>query len=128
MDAQRNSLPQIAAGKSKIVNFKILAGLFSQEKYINLKFVPISLEFELCDQNDAIITPHTYTANSGYQDVYTTANTTNLWQIQNCQIKCSIAMLDSQLQESYTQHLLSGKSFFIEYSTFISQQSSVAGK
>ena len=88
-------------------------------RYINLKFVPISFEFELCEQNDPIITPHTYTATSGYENVCTTTNTTKLWQIQNCCIKCDICTLDSQLNESYIQHLLSGKSLNIEYSTFI---------
>ena len=60
--------------------------------------------------------------------VYNLLNSTNLWQIQNCCIKCDICTLDSQLNESYIQHLLSGKSLNIEYSTFISQQSSVVGK
>ena len=88
----------------------------------------LTLEFELCDSNDAIITPQTYDNATGYNAVYITANTTNLWQIQNCCIKCDICTLDSQLNESYIQHLLSGKSLNIEYSTFISQQSSVVGK
>lgn len=124
--AQRPLLPQIAPQKSKIVNFRPLCGLFSQNKYLPLKFVPITLEFELCDQNDAIITPATYTGN--YATIYTTANTTNLWQIQNCCIKADICSLDSSLNNEYISHMLSGKSLNIEYSTYISQQSSIVGK
>ena len=45
MNAEKNVLPQIAAGKSKIVNFKPLRGLISQEKYLNLKFVVLTCFF-----------------------------------------------------------------------------------
>ena len=107
--AQRNLLPQIQAGQSKIVSFKPLCGLLAQDKYLPLKFVPITLEFELCDINDAIVTPATYDATSGYNGIYTTTNTTNLWQIQNCCIKADICTLDNALNNSYVEHLLNGK-------------------
>jgi len=125
---QRNLLPQITAGKSKIVNFKPLCGLLSQDKYIPLKFCPITLEFELCDINDAIITPATYDVTTNYNTIYTTTNTTNNWQIQNACIKADICTLDNALNNSYVEHLLSGKSLPIAYTTYISQQSSVVGK
>ena len=126
--AQRPLLPEIAPQKSKIVNFKPLIGLFNQSKYLPLKFVPITLEFELCDTNDAIITPQAYDATTGYNGIYTATNTTNLWQIQNCCIKCDICTLDNALNNSYVEHLMAGKALPIEYSTYISQQSSVSGK
>ena len=128
LTAQRPPLPQIAPQKSKIVNFKPLCGLFNQSKYLPLKFVPITLEFELCDTNDAIITPQTYDVATGYNGIYTAVNTTNLWQIQNCCFKCDICTLDNALNNSYVEHLLAGKALPIEYSTYISQQSSVVGK
>ena len=130
LTAQRGLLPQIAPQKSRIVNFKPLCGLFapSQTKYLPLKFMGnLTLEFELCDQNDAIITPQSYDALTGYSAIFTSANTTNSWQIQNCCIKCDIVSL-GELNNTYIEHLLSGKSLPIEYSTYISQQSSVAGK
>jgi hypothetical protein len=86
------------------------------------------LEFELCDINDAIVSPITYNAATNYSTVYTTGNTTNLWQIQNCCIKCDICTLDNALNNEYTAHLLAGKALPIEYSTYISQQSTVSGK
>ena len=124
----RNYLPQITASKSKIVNFKPLCGLFNQSKFIPLKFCPITLEFELCDQNDAIVTPQAYDSTTGYNLVYTVANTSNSWQIQNCCIKADICTLDNSLNNTYIEHLLSGKSLPIQYSTYISQQSSIVGK
>ena len=128
LTAQSYYMPQVAPGKSKIVNFKPLCGILNQSKYLPLKFVPITLEFELCDINDAIVTPATYDATTNFRDIYTTTNTTNLWQIQNCCIKCDICTLDNALNNEYTAHLLAGKALPIEYSTYISQQSSIAGK
>jgi len=126
--ATRSYLPQIAPGKSKVVNFKPLCGLFNQSKYLPLKFVPITLEFELGDVHDAIVTPLTYNSATGYNNVYTTTNTTDKFQIQNCCLKADICTLDNSLNNSYTQHLLEGKSLPISYSTYISQQSAVVGK
>jgi len=128
LTAQSFYLPQIAAQKTKIVNFKPLCGILMQSKFLPLKFVPITFEFELCDINDAIIAPQTYDVATGYNGIYTAANTTNLWQIQNCCIKCDICTLDNALNNSYIEHLLAGKALPIEYSTYISQQSSVVGK
>ena len=125
---QRDLLPALNARTSKIVNFKPLLGIFNQHKYLPLKFVPIVLEFELCDINDAIVFPRAYAEATGYNTIYTTDNTTNSWQIQNCCIKCDICTLDNALNNSYNEHLLAGKALPLEYSTFISQQSSVFGK
>lgn len=125
LTGQRNYLPQINPTKSKIVNFKPLCGLFNQSKYIPLKFAPITLEFELGDINDAIVSPFAY--GGFYQNVYTVANTTNNWEIQNCCIKCDICTLDNALNNSYVEHLLSGKALPISYSTYISQQSAISG-
>ena len=128
LEAQKFYIPSIQATKSRIVNFKPLCGLLAQDKYIPLKFCPITLEFVLCDINDAIVSPITYNAATNFHTVYTTTNTTNLWQIQNCCIKCDICTLDNALNNSYIEHLLSGKSLPIEYTTYISQQSAIVGK
>ena len=119
--AQRELLPNITRGASTVVNFKPLCGIFNQTKFIPVKFCPITLEFELCDVNDAIITPN------ALANVYTNLNTTNLWELSNCCIKCDICTLDNALNNSYVEHLLSGKSLPIEYSTYISQQSAISG-
>ena len=128
LDGIKSYLPQIKAGKSKIVNFKPLCGLLNQDKFLPLKFVPIVLELELGDSDDAIVTPQTYGAGTGYNTVYTTANTTNKWQIQNACVKCDICTLDNALNNSYIEHLLAGKALPLQYTTYISQQSAVVGK
>jgi hypothetical protein len=124
----RTYLPQIKAGKSKIVNFRLLCGLLNQDKFLPLKFVPIVLELELGDATDAVVTSQSYNVNTNYDTIYTTGNTTNSWQVQNACVKCDICILDNALNNSYIEHLLSGKSLPIQYSTYISQQSAVVGK
>ena len=81
------------------------------------------LEFESCDTNDAIITPATYTG--AYATVSTVANCSNEWSISNACVKCDVVSLDNALNNSYVEHLLSGKSLPINYSTYISQQNSI---
>jgi hypothetical protein len=128
LEAQKFYIPSIQATKSKIVNFKPLCGLLAQDKFIPLKFCPITLEFELGDVNDAIVSPITYNAATNFNTVYTTTNTTNLFQIQNCCLKCEICTLDSALNASYIEFLLSGRALPLQYTTYISQQSAVVGK
>ena len=43
------------------------------------------------------------------------------WQISNVQAKCDLCTLDNALDNSYNEMLLSGKSFPINYNTFVSQ-------
>jgi hypothetical protein len=127
-EAQKFWLPQIKAGKSKIVNFKPLCGLLEQGHLLPLKFVPIVFEFELGDTNDAIVTPQTYDVATGYDGVYTATNTSNSWQIQNACVKCDICTMDNALNNSFIEHLMAGKSLPLRYTTYISQQSNVVGK
>ncbi len=117
-------LPTIDNGDSKTVAFRPLCGLFNQSKYIPLKWCPLVLEFELGDVNDAIVAPADYAA--PYDD-YTIANTSNVFELTNCKLIVEIIKIDSQLNNSYIEHLLSGKSLSLEYSTYISQQSAISG-
>ncbi len=45
-------------------------------------------------------------------------------QIENVQVKVDVCTLDNALDNSYAQHLLSGKSLPISYNTFVSQYQS----
>jgi hypothetical protein len=60
------------------------------------------------DKDDPIVTP-------GVNAVFTAANTSNDWQIENVQLKCDIVTLDNSLQNNYDSHLLSGKSLPINF-------------
>jgi hypothetical protein len=59
---------------------------------------------------------------------FTKENTSMLWQIQNVQAKVDICILDNALDNSYTEHILAGKSLPINYNTYVSQiQSTLSG-
>ena len=56
------------------------------------------------------------------------ARSSTRWQINNVQVKTDICVLDNALDNSYAQHLLSGKSLPISYNTFVSQMQTIAGQ
>ena len=107
---QRNvstvNYPGIAGGSSKTVTFKPLSGLFNQPKFIPLMWCPITLEFEIVgSETDCVLTPGA--AGSTETNIDTT-NTTTSWSIEQVQLKCDLVTLDSALQNSYAEHVLSG--------------------
>ena len=113
----------IIGGQSQTVLFKPLSGILNQSKFIPLRYAPITIELELVqDSTEPILS----TLADGSE--FTTANTSLLWQIQNPQVKCDICTLDNQLDDNYTQHLLSGKSLPINYNTYVSQIQTVSSQ
>ena len=104
----------VPPGKNRTVSFKPLLGLFNQPKYIPLAWSPLTLEFEI--SNDAL-EPIINVDGT----VYTTDNTSKTWKIQDIRVVCDIVTLDSSLQNNYAEHVLSGKSLPINYSTYVSQ-------
>ena len=117
-----DTLPGIAGGSYQTVGFKLLSGILNQPKMLPLKYMPLTIELELVnDKDDPVVTP-------GVDAVFTTANTSNDWQIENVQLKCDIVTLDNSLQNNYDSHLLSGKSLPINYNTYITQSQAVSGQ
>jgi hypothetical protein len=55
------------------------------------------------------------------QEITNLLDTSIQWQIQDIRIVCDVVTLDSALQNSYAEHVLSGKTLPINYSTYISQ-------
>jgi hypothetical protein len=120
----------------RTVSFKPMLGLVQQSKLIPLKFAPIILELEVVNsQLDPIITPGKKNTPTDSTIVFVSgtaspgeAQTGTDWSIENICIKCDCCTLDNSLNNSYVEHLLSGKALPIKYSTFINQQSSISGK
>ena len=117
-------LPGIGKGGYQTVMFKPLCGLFSQAKYLPLRYMPIELELELADWDAPIITDF-YVAPVGGEPAedpghFRSTNTSTAWMLQNCQIKCDILSLDNSLDNSYVNHLLGGNTLKIVYDTYIS--------
>ena len=115
------TLPGINPGGRQTVSFKPLSGLFSQQKYLPIRYAPITIELELVnDKNDPIITP-------GANATFTAAKCSDDWQIENVQLKCDLVTLDNGLENSYSEHLLSGKTLPINYNTYIAQSQVMNG-
>jgi len=136
----KDSFEGIKPGESQRVLFKPCFGLFaeSQTKFIPIEYANLVLELELVqDPNEPVLFQGLYGSATLDGDAAGTAraamtfdeaNCSNEWRIQNCEIKADLITLDDQLNASYSQHLLSGKSLSISYSTMISQTQTITGQ
>ena len=122
----RGNFQGIRAGQSLAVLFKPLSGLLNQDKMIPLRYAPVTIELELVDNAREPIFD-SITLGGGANDVLV-ANSSYNWSINNVQVKTDICVLDNALDNSYAQHLLSGKSLPISYNTFVSQMQTIAGQ
>jgi len=115
----------IAAGQSLAVLFKPLSGLLNQDKMIPLRYAPVTIELELVD----IAREPIFDSINGVGGLdIQVANSSYNWSINNVQVKTDICVLDNALDNSYAQHLLSGKSLPISYNTFVSQLQTITGQ
>ncbi len=89
-DLQRDAMPAIT--DKVTVTFKPVSGSCLQSKYINLKYCPIELEFELC--SDA-----TEPIKSAISSSIATANTSMSWRFENCVIKADVVQIDDFWQK-----------------------------
>ena len=125
------------------VGFKPLCGLFSQFKYLPLKYMGnLTIELELVTNAvDCIIDPNNYDESdtgidAGIRNRFTVAvagdvgkatNTSIDWEISNPRVVCDVCTLDNNLNNEYTKHLLEGKGLPITYTTYITQSQTVKG-
>ena len=122
----RNNVTGINPGEAQTVLFKPCSGLFNQPKMLPIRYMPITIELELVHDNTEPIVSATTTGQDSFDVSQTAAgNTSLLWQIQNVQVKCDVVTLDNQLDNSYAEHLLSGKALPINYQTYVSQKQSI---
>lgn len=120
----------IEGGEFIRVLFKPLLGMFSQPKYLPIRYAPMVIELELVSSAlDPIYS--TFSSTNGVNlnvpkiDILST-NTSVSWSIRNVEAKCDLIALDNALDNSYAEYLLSGKSIPINYQTFTSQVQTIA--
>ena len=117
--------------------FKPLAGIFSQFKYLPLKYMGnLTIELELVtnaidyyDESDTGISEdirNRFTVVVA-GDVGKATNTSIDWEISNPRVICDICTLDNNLNNEYVKHLLEGKGLPITYTTYITQSQTVKG-
>ena len=125
------------------VGFKPLCGLFSQFKYLPLKYMGnLTIELELVtNATDCIINPNDYDESdtgidAGLRNRFTVAvagdtgkatNTSIDFEISNPRVVCDLCSLDNNLNNEYTKHLLESKGLPITYTTFITQSQNIKG-
>ena len=91
--------------KTRTVCFTPMSGLFSQGKYLPIRYAPIQIELELVSSGtDALV------ATGGALG--------DKFQITDVQLKADLVTLDNSLDNEYSQHLLSGKTLPIHFSTY----------
>ena len=123
--------------------FKPLAGIFSQFKYLPLKYMGnLTIELELVtNATDCIINPNDFDEsdagiNADIRNRFTVAvagdvgkatNTSIDWEISNPRVICDVCTLDNNLNNEYVKHLLEGKGLPITYTTYITQSQNIKG-
>ena len=123
--------------------FKPLCGLFSQFKYLPLKYMGnLTIELELVtNATDCIMNPNDYDeSDTGISadlrnrftvavagDVGKATNTSIDFEISNPSVVCDVCTLDNNLNNEYVKHLLEGKGLPITYTTYITQSQTVKG-
>jgi hypothetical protein len=121
--------PGILGGSHKVVMFRLLSGVFNQEKFLPIRYMPISIEMELVSTpNDPILYPSDIATAVVAGVPFNTTNSSIAWHIEDVQLKCDLCTLDNALDNEYAQHLLSGKSLPINYNTYISQSQQMIGQ
>ena len=117
------TLPGISAGSWRYVSFRLKSGLFSQPKFIPLRFCNLTIELEVCNSmSDPIIYPASDTV-IPFQKLQCSLD----WHIEDVQLKCDLCTLDNALNNSYVEHLLQGKALPIQYEQYFTLQQTVSG-
>ena len=116
------TIPGITGGSWKYISFRPLLGLLSQPKFIPLRYCALTIEMEVVNSlSDPIIAP---TLTTG---TFNTNNCSTTWHIEDVQVKCDLIQLDTALNNSYVEHLLSGKSLPIQYDQLFTLQQTLNG-
>lgn len=115
----------IGPGQKLAVLFKPLSGVLNQNKMLPIRYAPVTIELELVD--DVLEPIVSNFVGAGATD-FKADNTSLQWSLTNVQVKVDVCTLDNALDNSYAQHLLSGKSLPISYNTFVSQMQTIAGQ
>ena len=75
-------------------------------------------EFEIVTNGaDAVAAPNGNTTGTAPGNAFSATNTTTSWTIQDFRVIGDIITLDSALQNSYSEYVLSGKALTIQYNT-----------
>jgi hypothetical protein len=114
------AVPQgIPQGKSKVVMFPLLCGLFNQSKFLPLRFMQgLQVELEVVSHFEDVCLVQAQGRGSACSQS---------WLIEEPYIKCDVITLDNQLDNEYTNHMMQGKTLPINFSSFVHQAQAIVG-
>ena len=120
------NLMAIPGAGHMVYSFKPLCGILKQDKMLPLKYLQgITFEFEIVSNlSDAVVSTTGLPDNTA-NDIFALDNTSDLWEIRDCQIKCQTCTLDNNLQNHYDKHMLDGKNIVVHYDQLITTSQSL---
>jgi len=127
LDPNKTTFRGIMPQTKRTVLFQPLSGLLTQGKYLPIRYCPLTIELEVTDSLTSPVLSQ-FSTDPDPTEKFNERNTSLKWQIENVQLKCDLCTLDNALDNSFSQHLLDGKSMPISYNTYISQMMTIAGK
>ena len=95
---------EFAPGSVTTMTMPLICGLFSQPKWLPLRWLNPILEIELCDPTIAVRLPGHVTGPSGNTVTYS-----GDYSIENAKILCDLCTLDDSLEQEMSKVLLSGR-------------------
>jgi hypothetical protein len=121
-DPTAGNMAGIKGGSKKTVCFTPLSGLLQCGKMLPLAYMKggLVLEMELCNSFEE---PLVVTGGS----VFTAAKNSQVWRLENCQVKADILQLDNGFQNSYDAHMLEGGMLAINFQGYVTSQQSIVG-
>ena len=99
-----NYASHLEKGETQTVAFTPFAGLFRQEKFLPLRYAPISIELEVVGNGE-----------DACQGSLSTLGKSKDFLISDVQFKCDLVDLDNTLDNEYTAYLMQGKTLPIHY-------------
>jgi hypothetical protein len=118
----------IAPGGKQTVMFKPFCGILQQEKYLPLKYCPLTFELELVTDKTEPIVKKGAKGYTGVAD-YTGALVSETWQLEQFRIRCDLLKLDNTLQNEFDNQLLgdSKNRLSIRFMNYNSQEFLIQG-
>ena len=116
-----NEIPIVERRGNRVVLFPLLCGIFNQPKFLPLRYLQgLQIELEIVNNGtDVILTNRSDIAPADVGRHYFGNIPSTTWFIDQAVVKCDVITLDSQLDNEYTDHLMQGKSFPINFCSFV---------
>ncbi len=105
----------IAPGQSAKVLWTPALGLLKSNKYLPIKYAPVTLEITFANADDVVLNEPAL-----HPDQHATVSTQN-YTISQLEVFCSQLMLDSSLENSYANMLLQNRSLTMAFRTTLTQ-------